>query len=67
MIERPGPLTGTPEERIDALHAYLCRLADTLSATDTVEQVLSADCGTGVPLREQFKAMKNIYGGNKDG
>ncbi|MCI8589430.1 MAG: hypothetical protein HFE77_01785 [Clostridiales bacterium] len=72
MVERPAPLYGSESDQIRQIHDYLCRLADQLNDTDLqaselADKILENDCGTGVPLKDQFKAMKNIYGGGNNG
>lgn len=62
-FERPEPLRGSEREQIKQLFDYLCRLVDQLNKMATADDILNNDCGTGVPLRYQFEAIKNILGG----
>lgn len=64
MVERPAPLHGNVSEQIQQIYDYLCRLADHLNSIDITNEILNNECGTGVPLQEQFKAIKNILGGS---
>jgi len=67
FLEKPGPLRGNEAEQIRQLHEYLSRLVDQLSRLDTIDDILNQDCGTEVPLRDQFGAIKNILGGGQNG
>lgn len=66
FLEKPAPLRGSEAEQIRQLHEYLSRLVDQLSRLNTVEEILNQDCGTEVPLKEQFAAIKNILGGGQN-
>ena len=67
VMQRPAPLTGSNEEKIRQLYDFICQLVDKINETDVKSEIFEEDFGTGVPLRLQLEAVKNILGGSTNG
>ena len=59
MLTVPTPPEGDLAERIDALYRALDTVVRELNSRDIKKEIALEDFGTGVPLEEQYRSLKN--------
>ena len=65
MLSVPTPPEGELAERIDALYRALDTVVRELNSRDIKEEIALEDFGTGVPLEEQYKSLREAINASR--